>query len=74
MEFEFSWMTYFLSLFALMVCSIALTLLCPVAGKRNDGAAHERSADVSSPAKDLPHGTLQQTDRSAAPDRPDDGA
>lgn len=29
MDFEFSWMTYFVSLLALMGVSLALTLLCP---------------------------------------------
>lgn len=42
MEVEFSWMTYFVSLFVLVVLSIALSLLCPSGGRRSptsrDGA------------------------------------
>lgn len=39
MLFEFSWMTYFLALFALMVLSIALTTLCGTAPPRpRDGS------------------------------------
>lgn len=42
MEIEFSWMTYFVSLFVLVVLSIALSLLCPSGGRRSptfrDGA------------------------------------
>lgn len=36
MDFEFSWMTYFVSLFALMGVSLALTLLCPGGGQSDD--------------------------------------
>ncbi|WP_293043184.1 hypothetical protein [Paraburkholderia sp.] len=35
MEIEFSWMTYFVSLFVLVVLSIALSLLCPSGGWRD---------------------------------------
>lgn len=34
MDIEFSWMTYFVSLFMLVVLSIALSLLCPPGGHR----------------------------------------
>jgi hypothetical protein len=54
-EFEFSWMTYFLALFALMACSIALTALCPGAGKRDDNMARRSGADMSPPAEDPAH-------------------
>lgn len=74
MEFEFSWMTYFVSLFALMVCAIALTLLCPVAGKRDDGAASECSADATPFVEDPTHDTLQSAARGALPAHPRDGA
>jgi len=73
-EFEFSWMTYFLSLFALMVCSIALTLLCPAAGKRDDGAAPGREADAAPPAGGSAHDTPQPAARGALPAHPRDGA
>lgn len=36
MGFEFSWMTYFVSLFALASVSLALTWLCPPADPTND--------------------------------------
>lgn len=36
MAFEFSSMTYFVSLFALMGVSLALTLLCSGGGKSDD--------------------------------------
>ena len=74
MEFEFSWMAYFLSLFALMVCSVALSLLCPVTGKRDDDVAHERVADASPPAGNAAHGTSQRADRGTLPAHPRDGA
>ncbi|HKT95556.1 MAG TPA: hypothetical protein VJS30_03335 [Paraburkholderia sp.] len=74
MEFEFSWMTYFLSLFALMVCSIALTLLCPVAGKLDDDIAPERGADASPSAEGSTHGTSQPAERSVRPTHSGDGA
>jgi hypothetical protein len=32
-DVEFSWMTYFVSLFVLVVLSIALSLLCPPGGR-----------------------------------------
>lgn len=35
MEVEFSWMTYFVSLFVLVVLSLALSLLCPSGGRRS---------------------------------------
>ncbi|WP_233865527.1 hypothetical protein [Paraburkholderia adhaesiva] len=51
MDFEFSWMTYFVSLFVLVVLSIALSLLCPLGGRRSptfrDGA--ERRPDNERP-------------------------
>lgn len=77
MEFEFSWMTYFVALFALMVCSIALTLLCPVAGKRDDGGGHESGAEASPSTGDSAHDIspqLQQVDHRALPAHPGDGA
>ncbi|QBQ96208.1 hypothetical protein [Paraburkholderia pallida] len=74
MEFEFSWMAYFLSLFALMVCSIALTLLCPGAGKREDGVAHERGPDASDSAGEAAHSASQTADRSTLPAHPGDDA
>ncbi|WP_322058771.1 hypothetical protein [Paraburkholderia sp. J63] len=77
MEFEFSWMTYFVALFALMACSIALTLLCPVAGKRDDGVDHESGAEAFPPMGDSAHGTSQQSqqaDHRALPAHPVDGA
>ncbi|WP_043287854.1 hypothetical protein [Paraburkholderia oxyphila] len=74
MEFEFSWMAYFLSLFALMVCSIALTLLCPGAGKREDGVAHERGPDTSESAREDARGASQTADHSTLPAHPDDDA
>lgn len=80
MEFEFSWMTYFVALFALMVCSIALTLLCPVAGKRDDGVGRESDVEASPSTGDSAHGTSpqlsqsQQADRHALPAHPVDGA
>ncbi|WEY38772.1 MULTISPECIES: hypothetical protein [Paraburkholderia] len=41
MLFEFSWMTYFLALFALMVLSIALTTLCgTVPPRQRNGPPH----------------------------------
>ncbi|MBN3854393.1 MULTISPECIES: hypothetical protein [unclassified Paraburkholderia] len=46
MEFEFSWMTYFVALFALMVCSIALSLLCPGAGRRHDSPPDKAEHDA----------------------------
>jgi hypothetical protein len=44
-DFEFSWMTYFVSLFVLMVLSIALTLLCPSGGRRSS-TPHSPDADT----------------------------
>jgi hypothetical protein len=44
-DVEFSWMTYFVALFALMVCSIALSLLCPGAGKRRDPPSSSAAPD-----------------------------
>jgi hypothetical protein len=49
-DFEFSWMTYFVSLFALMGLSLALTWLCRTGGKPDDpppadvADEHKRSA------------------------------
>lgn len=80
MEFEFSWMTYFVALFALMVCSIALTSLCPVAGKRDDGVGRDSGTDASPLVGDSAHGTSQQSpqsqqlDRRTLPAHPVDGA
>ena len=72
MDFEFSWMAYFLSLFALMVCSIALTLLCPGAGKREDGVARERGADSAPSTEEAVHGASQPAERGALPAHPGD--
>lgn len=54
MEFEFSWMTYFVALFALMVCAIALSLLCPGAGRRRDAPPPASEPDAKS---DTPEST-----------------
>ncbi|MBB2927086.1 hypothetical protein [Paraburkholderia silvatlantica] len=44
-DFEFSWMAYFVALFVLMALSVALTLLWPSAGQRGSTPrAHEADA------------------------------
>lgn len=45
MLFEFSWMTYFLALFALMVLSIVLTTLCGTAPPRQRNGSPQGEAD-----------------------------
>jgi hypothetical protein len=49
-DFEFSWMTYFVALFALMGVSLALTLLCPAGGERDDRSPPAHAADEHRPA------------------------
>jgi hypothetical protein len=78
-EFEFSWMTYFVSLFVLLVCSIALSLLFPGAGRRDDSAARSHNADAPPPAQDESHdasrpGADAQPHQNALPAHPGDGA
>ncbi|MFP6557408.1 hypothetical protein WJ542_03555 [Paraburkholderia sp. B3] len=51
MEAEFPWMTYFVSLFVLVVLSIALSLLSPSRGRRygpdasDEGAGQHRGSE-----------------------------
>ncbi|HTR07728.1 MAG TPA: hypothetical protein VMJ11_14000 [Paraburkholderia sp.] len=45
MDPEFSWMTYFVSLFVLVVLSIALSLLSPPGGRR-DSTPRDPEADT----------------------------
>ncbi len=45
MEAEFPWMTYFVSLFVLVVLSIALSLLSPSRDRRHGPAAPHEGAE-----------------------------
>jgi hypothetical protein len=49
-EVEFSWMTYFVSLFVLVVLSIALSLLCPSGGRRGTSVREDEDPHPPPPA------------------------
>jgi hypothetical protein len=53
-EAEFPWMTYFVSLFVLVVLSIALSLLSPARGHRYGPGAPDKGAEPRPGGEDAP--------------------